>query len=400
MDKKLKEIKETKKNKWYLIIWISLFGILLITGLLTAIRIFTAGHAGMFNTTDEIPWGLPIGTYIFFVLTSSGLTFISSLSSVFRIKLYKPIAKRCVFMAICAMFAGFVSLLIELGQPLNIIYYVITPNFGSQMWWMGALYGIYLLFLITKFWRLHIGDHDSMASKALGLVTLFFAIAAPAILGSIFGLVVVRPAFLSEFKPAYFLLTALLSGLAFLMLIRIIYHFFVQTDITENRQGIFNHIAELLALTIGITIFFSVWRTITGLNDNRTSPAFFELVSSWPFRIEVFLGLVFPFFLMIVPSIRQTDAGKTIASLFVLGGLFIGRIELIMVGQIQPMVHGITEADKFTHYFPSVWEWIIAGFSLSILLLLYAAGERYLNLDIHPVESKITMQDSGFLKKQ
>ena len=224
-------------------VWLLVLGIGIVLGLYTVRRIILIGHSETFNTTDEIPWGLPIGTYIFFVLTSSGLTFIASLSSVFGFKLYEPIAKRCVFIAICAMIAGFGALLIELGQPMNMIYYALTPNFGSQMWWMGALYGAYLFFLIGKFWRLHMEDHHSNLSKLFSYGTFFFAIAAPSILGSIFGLIIARPAFLSEFKPAYFLLTALLSGLALIMLVSTIYHRLTQSSFMENRQKLFNGVA-------------------------------------------------------------------------------------------------------------------------------------------------------------
>src|SRR6266536_1635239 len=40
-------------------------------------NLLTQGHSS-FGTSNEVPWGLPIATYVFFVLTSTGLTFVVS----------------------------------------------------------------------------------------------------------------------------------------------------------------------------------------------------------------------------------------------------------------------------------------------------------------------------------
>src|SRR3972149_3809201 len=67
--------------------------------------LFTEGHAA-FNTSSDMAWGAPIAFYLFFLLTSSGLSIIASLDTVFGMRVFYPIAKRCVFLAIIALVAG------------------------------------------------------------------------------------------------------------------------------------------------------------------------------------------------------------------------------------------------------------------------------------------------------
>src|SRR5512139_2668620 len=61
--------------------------------------LFTEGHAA-FNTSSDVAWGAPIAYYLFFLLASSGLSIIASLDTVFGVRVFYPIAKRCVWLAI------------------------------------------------------------------------------------------------------------------------------------------------------------------------------------------------------------------------------------------------------------------------------------------------------------
>src|SRR3990170_3602358 len=68
--------------------------------------LFMHGHAA-FNTSSDMAWGSPIAFYLFFLLTSSGLSIIASLASVFGLRVFYPIAKRAVFLALLCLIAGF-----------------------------------------------------------------------------------------------------------------------------------------------------------------------------------------------------------------------------------------------------------------------------------------------------
>ena len=133
---------------------------------LTLAALTTQGHSAFNTESDGVVWGLPVATYVFFVLTSTGLTFVASLAMVFEVKSFYPIAKRCVWMAIATLLAGFASLAFELGHPFRMLWTLPTSfQLRSPMNWMGLFYTLYLVFLLLKFRKLQAGDWDSGASR-------------------------------------------------------------------------------------------------------------------------------------------------------------------------------------------------------------------------------------------
>lgn len=367
--------------------WIGVLSTLLLLGFVAIFKILTKGQGAVFHADDHIPWTLLIAAYIFFVLTSSGATLVSTLPLVFGFKEYYPIAKRSVFIALCSLIAGFVAIGLELGNPINMYYYFLHPNPLSPIWWMGLFYSLFLALLLIKFWRMHIGDWDSKLSKLVTIGALIFEIGALSTLGLVFGLIEARPTFFGEFIPVYFLSTAILSGLSAVILISLVYFRVTNKTLSDNDNFIFNNLSKILALTLFITILLSVWRAITGLYANRPEFSVVEyMITSLPYRIELLFGLIIPFSILIVKNLRESWNGKIISTVLVIMGLGIGRMDMIMTGQIIPIMPKTTVDIEVLKYFPTIWEWIIGLFAFAIMFLLYTMGEKYFNLDAQPTK--------------
>lgn len=364
--------------------WIAALGLMLLVGLITIIMLFTKGHGELFSTIDNIPWTLLVAAYIFFILTSVGLTFITSLYTIFGYKKYQAIVKRAQFISIVSLIAGLITMVLELGSPLHMIYYIISPNLSSPIFWMGIFYGLYLTLLLIRFWKIHNGDWDGKLSRIAGIGAFLVAIAAESTAGSIFGLIEARPTFFGQFMPIYFLLDAFLCGIATILLISLVYHKFSNTG-NSTLHSIYKDLAKIFAFVLGITILFVIWRTISGLYANRAEFAVVTyMVNSWPFRIELFLGLLLPFALMITPVVRSSVNAKIMASIFALIGLGIGRMEMLMSGQMVPIMPKVAIEKNVILYDPTIWEWVIGFFSLALMLFLYTMGEKYLKLGASP----------------
>ncbi len=365
-------------------LWIAALGIVLLAGFITIIMLFVKGHGELFSTIDKIPWTILVAAYIFFILTSVGLTFITSLYTVFGYKKYQPIVKRAQFISIVSLITGLSIMVLELGKPLHMIYYVISPNPKSPIFWMGIFYSLYLAFLIVRFWKIHNGDWDSKLSRFAGVGAFFVAIAAESTAGSIFGLIEARPTFFGQFMPIYFLLDAFLSGIVTILFISLIYHKVTNTS-TPVLESIYDDLSKIFAFVLGVTILFVLWRTISGLYANRPEFAVVEhMIDSWSFRAELFIGLLLPFGLMVTKAIRKNMNAKLIAAIFAWIGLGIGRMEMLMSGQILPVMPKVSIQKNMILYNPTIWEWVICFFSLALLLFLYTMGEKYLKLGASP----------------
>ena len=63
------------------------------------------------------------------------------------------------------------------------------------------------------------------------------------------------------------------------------------------------------------------------------------------------------------------------------------HMEILLAGQSHPVGPKAEQFPEFVRYFPSIWEWLVFVFALSVILLLYTLGERYLRLDATPEQA-------------
>lgn len=357
----------------------------LLVGLFAAMGLLTTGHAA-FNTSSNLTWGLPVAAYVFFVLTSTGLTFVASLAMVFGMKDFYPIAKRCIWAAVATLIVGFISLGLEMGNPLRMLW-VIPTNMAvtSPMWWMGLFYLTYAVLLVWKFLLVNKGDWSSPQSKVVGIASFVAVVFAHATLGSVFGMMAMRPFWYGGMMPVYFLITAALSGLAFIMLFINLDYGIDQKNMSAGaRNAMSKQLPTIFAIVLGLVIVFSIARTATGLWTNVSEmkiPMQATVASFW-FQYELWVGMVLPFFMML--SARRSEAKvQVVAGALVISALFIGRYEYVVGGQLVPMFKGAWYDDLIA-YAPSMTEIGVVVLAVSVGILLYAFGDKKLNLSDTP----------------
>lgn len=377
------------KSKKTYFIWLSFLGTFLILGAFAAFRLYTKGSDAVFHADDSVPWTLLIASYVFFVLTSTGATIVASLSMVFGYSKFDPIVKRAIFIGIISLIAGFLSMGLELGDPLHMFYYFLSPNFTSPIWWMGAFYMCLMVILSVKFYQIHKGIGSDKIKKILSISALILEVAALTTLGSVFGFIEARPTYFGEFIQVYFLFSSIISGISAIFFFSLIVYKINFNGIPDSLKDMFESLSKIFGAFIGITLLFSIWRILIGLYANRPEfDALNYIVDTWHYRIEIFVGLMIPFAIMIIPNFRKTFSGKLTAAVLVFIGLGIERMNMVMLGQIRPIFPQFLESTNIISYFPTFWEWAIAMFSLTLMLFLYTLGERYLDLDTHDLSTK------------
>lgn len=345
-------------------------------------QLFTEGHAA-FNTSSDVAWGAPIAWYLFFLLASSGLSIIASLDTVFGVNLFYPIAKRCVWLSIICLIAGFSVLALEIGRPFRMLWALpLALQVKSPMWWMGVFYSIDLGLLCVKFYLMHTGDWHGRFSRFVGVLSFVVCILAPGTLGLVFGMMAMRPAWYSPIMPMYFILTGFATAVAFALFI---------TSMTRRDGQTGAEVVQLYNVVLPRLLFVSVLAVIgmrfgqivTGLWSN-----FEGLEANWSalrspfFHIEIWLGLVLPALLMATNGLRATRAIQFLAAILYMVGIFFGRLELLIAGQKVPLFKG--HWTGFVDYWPSLTEWMLVPAGFGIFLFLYGAGSWLLRLSETP----------------
>jgi len=278
METKNRELKPSERISASFSIWlIALLAAMYPLGYYVS-RYFIYG-VPIFNEfiSSSVAWGFLVPVYVFFVLAGSGLCLISSLGHIFKIGGFEILSRRAIFIAIVMLLTGFTAIAIDLGRiERAYIPFLVNQNFSSPMMWMMALYVIYFVFIIVEFWILTRFDialkarassglkslfytiltlgrrsvsgssqnTDHRIGKVVGIAALFLAIAAPTNLGAIFGTVKARPLWFGSFMPIFFILTAMISGAAILLLISIISFKRSKKEISYETKDVLTKLAR------------------------------------------------------------------------------------------------------------------------------------------------------------
>lgn len=351
---------------------------LIVSLAITLYNLMSQGHASFNTGSSGVTWGLPVVTYVFFVLTSTGLTFVASLAMVFGFKEFYPIAKRCIWVALVTLIAGFAALALEMGHPFRMLWAIPTGfQFLSPLNWMGLFYAAYLVLLLLKFQKVNANDWDSYGSRTLGVASFVAVVVAHGTLGGAFGALAMRPMWFGSMVPLYFLLTAALSGAAFSVLITYLTYGSESSMPAKVKNLMTGAMPKVFAAVLAVVILAVISRTVIGLWTNADGMQVWDhIVASPGYWIE--LGLMVAAFFMLL-----NGSSAFAASIMVIISLFIGRYEFVISGQLVPLFKG-SWVPGLIDYTPSFTEWMITLLAFSIAFAGWALGEKKLNLSAEP----------------
>ncbi len=351
-------------------------------GIAAGIHAFFIGHDHAYGITREVPWGLLIATYVFFVVTSTGLCLVSSIGHVFGVQTLMPIAKRSVFLSIATIVSGFLVIGFEIENPWRMaIYNVISPNLTSNIWWMGTLYGAYLFFMLVEFALLQVEKHRE--AGLAGLLGVIAGVAAHSNLGAVFGLLNGREFWHGPYMPIYFIASAMLSGCAAILFFTYLAYSANGWKMSESMERALSATGKIGLLLIAVLAFFDCWKVLSGIAGHPPGKyeATMALISG-PYAAnfwvgEIGLGLVAPFVLILAAKMRNTKV-MFVAGLLSIIGIFFMRYDLVIVGQLVPHFHGmnIVGLPELYSYSPSMHEILITIGGMSLCGMLFLMGER------------------------
>lgn len=204
----------------------------------------------IFPNDHEIVWSLLIVIYPYITGLIAGAFVVSALYKVFRIKEFKCIEDFSLVTAFCFGLFAALPLLVHLGQPQRAFNIFFTPHATSAMSIFGYVYGSYMILLIIELWLVYRPYFIQKANETAGfeqrlwwLLTLGvnvynpdsakldnklevflagigipWACALHGYVGFIFGSVKARAWWATPLQPIIFLLSAIVSGMAMLLI--------------------------------------------------------------------------------------------------------------------------------------------------------------------------------------
>jgi len=345
------------------------------------------GALSLFSSEDysalgnRTPWGLYISGYAFLVVSCSiGACLIGSLGSVFQMERFVILEKRAVFLAVTSLVTGMSLMLVELGQPLNMIRgYIDTPNPASPIFGMGVIYTMDLVLISSEFVLLM--TNSLLVARRIGILALFTAIAAGSTVGSVFGLPATKPYWNGPYLPIDFILCAWITGFAMMIIVA---YAAAKRDAVNRPQylALIDSMGKWLAIFLVVDCFFILWTVSTGMygggGGGEKYLATMALVSG-PLQVtfwggEILVGLVAPLALLLLPGWKQSGT-PCVAAIMVVIGMFANKVNMLLAPQTIPTpLFGL---DAYRIVIPSMVEISIVGGAIAFIILAYSLVDRF-----------------------
>lgn len=346
------------------------------------LQLATQGHAGFNTDSVGMHWGLPIVTYDFFLLTSTGLSMVAALALIFGGDHCTPLVRRCIWLALSGLAGGVAVLALELGYPLRALWAIPTSMaFSSPLFWKVWAVIAYVVVLLLLFARVNRSGWTAAAVRGLAVALLITAMAVTGLAGMVYGAMTMRPFWSSGDVPVAFIFESLLGGVAFAIFFTYLAHGFRQDGMPERLRNLFTTlIPAVFALAIAVHLMFVGARAIVGLYGNAEGLQVWQHISASPlFHLEIWIGLVLPLVLMLGGSLRASAGVQSLAALLVMISLFIARYDYIVGGQMVPLFKGAW-APALIQYVPSVTEWALLLLAVFLANVVNAFGEKTFRL--------------------
>ena len=377
-------MKETNKG-----FYASLALLLIITawGGYNFVLIMFVKGVGITGSSDLVPWGVFIVGFVFCVGTSAGASIIGVLIHGFGREDYKPLGTRAILVGILSLMAAVMFLMADVGNPFRaMLLPAVIRNPTSALVYTSMTYVLFgALMLGELYYTVKItrsggvgSDMEEKIAKVLAILALLFALmVVHAPHGALFAFVSAREMWNTPLLPPHFVVVALASGTAVMILVAIITSKINKSELADPET--LNHMGQLLALFLIITLFLDffdflvmvyagrpggleIWRLLTG----RFAPLFIINTAG-----------LFTAMLILLFKRGRTIKGLSMASSLTVIAIIAYRFDLIIVAQASPLFPGIGEI----YYVPTVPEMAVVAGIIALALFLYVVLIKVLPME-------------------
>jgi molybdopterin-containing oxidoreductase family membrane subunit len=361
----------------YGIVALSLIGL----GLFSFITLEHEGHwlTGMNN---QVVWGLPHVFAIFLIIAASGILNIASISSVFNIKIYKPLGRLSALLAICLLTGGLIVLVLDLGRPDRLVVAMTTFNFKSIFAWNIFLYSGFMAVIAIYLWMMFEARYNKFIGK-VGAFAFAWRVTLTTGTGSIFAFLVAKEAYGALSAPLFIALSLLMGTAIFYKIL-----FWMDRGLgVPLGAEIISRFRKLLIYFIFTVLYITVLAHLTSLyitknHDFEFFLLFSENIYTFLFWVgQIGLGTIIPLVILYNKKLSKSALGILLASILVILGGFIMLYIIIISGQAYPLdlFPGYNESSTFydgaiSAYTPSIYEVMLGlgGVGISAAIYIFA----------------------------
>jgi len=328
----------------------------------------------MYPNEVELQWSVLIVLYPFITGLVAGAFILASLERVFRVEAVKPTYRLALLTALSFLLGAPLPLQLHLGHPERSLEMYLTPHRSSAMAMFGFVYLWYLMaVLLLEIWLDYRRDIVQKAQSSRGLARLVYraltlgsnniserslhiderlgyfitligipsAFLLHGYVGFIFGSVKANPWWSSPLMPIVFIFSAMVSGIAAVMLL-----YMLTTRLRGKQIDIrcLDKIAQYLLYTFVIDFsleMLDLLQRIYEADESFRSLDFMVHTRLWTSQVvvQILLGTVTPIVLLgLMQILKVSETARkriyAIAGSLTVVGIFAMRWNVVIGGQL------------------------------------------------------------------
>ncbi|MBI4319024.1 MAG: polysulfide reductase NrfD [Chloroflexi bacterium] len=293
----------------------------------------------IYNVAHEAPLGVPIAIYFYMTGLSAGSFILSTMAYGFGITKYKPMGKVGVILAILLLVVAPLNLIADLGQPLRFWHLFPYLNIASPITYGTFLLTLYPLNCLIYAWFMFSGN--AKLTKLFGLIGIPLATSVHGYTGFILALSKARALWNTALMPTLFLVSAMVSGMALMLLVIVIHGRFFSFEKRINKELVFE-LGQILAFTILLDLFLifsDVAVLLTADSEAREAAMMILTLNFSPIfvGVELVLGSLIPLAILFFPKTKRRVIPVSIAAVLVMVGIMAMRYVMVIGGQSVPL---------------------------------------------------------------
>jgi len=358
--------------------WKAVFVLTMLAGLYATFVRFTQGLGGSTHLSDAFPWGIWIGFDVLcgVMLAAGGFTLVLVVE-IFNIKRFKPIIRPTVLTAFLGYGLVCLALLFDLGKPYNIWHPLIMWNPHSVMFEVGWCVMLYTTVLalefapvvLERFRQKKMVNLLHKISVPIFLAGVILSTLHQSSLGSVYLIMKgkLHPLWYSPLLPVFFFISAVAVGLAMMIFESNMSAKHFHKQLEQPLLAELGRILLVVLVVYGVLRFEDLWHR--GALAYLTGFGYEERL----FAIEIFLSLLLPIVLLVIPRVRNHPQGLYVAAVSVVLGFVTNRLNVSITGM---------EGAAGVRYIPSWMEIAVTAMIVAAGFAVFAMANRYLPIFI------------------
>jgi tetrathionate reductase subunit C len=293
----------------------------------------------LYNIVQQEAFGMNIAIYFYLTGLSAGSFILSTLAYGFGMDQYKPLGRVGVVLATVLLIIAPFFLLIHIGIPYRAWHLFVYLNFESPITWGSFLLILYPINCIIYGYFMF--KENLKLTRIFGLIGIPLAISVHGYTGFILAFGKARALWNTAIMPILFLVSAIVSGIALMILVCAIKDRYFSREKKINI-GLLENLGKLLAWMIVFDLFLVGSDLLVLLISHQDAQDVAHLILAGTFSplfliVENLMGKIVPFILLVVPKFRNI-ATLIIASLLVVIGIFFMRYIVVVGGEFIPLI--------------------------------------------------------------